>query len=255
MAGNRTFLAMVTMLTDPYLEIGGGPIIPPTQPPTQPPPVIWPGPNPPYPDIGGPAPKPPGPVYPSHPIWRPDLGIWGGPFDPPRPSHPIYNPGGPPGSSPPGFWGGGMGPGVKPQPPWPQPPGGGGGPPNWSPIHPEHPIANPFPPYVDIGGPGPQPPFPSRPPQPPGVPGQLPGSDPGGSGWVWAYVPGYGWMWAQVPQQPGSGGGTTPPPGGGGTQPPTDPNAPHPDHTLPGNLPQQPPTTTPPATGAAPAKK
>lgn len=65
--------------------VGGGPIIPPGQPPS-----------------GG---------HPEHPI-----------FYPPYPSHPIYNPGGPPGSSPPGFWGGGMGPGVKPQPPTEQPP-------------------------------------------------------------------------------------------------------------------------------------
>lgn len=49
------------------------------------------------------------------PIVPPDQGGGGG--QPPQPSHPIYNPGGPPGSSPPGFWGGGMGPGVKPQPP------------------------------------------------------------------------------------------------------------------------------------------
>ena len=60
------------------------------------------------------------------------LGVGGGPVYPPYPSHPIYNPGGPPGSSPPGFWGGGMGPGVKPQPPFPG--GGGGDPPGiWGP--------------------------------------------------------------------------------------------------------------------------
>jgi hypothetical protein len=74
------------------------------------------------------------------------LGIWGGPFDPPRPTHPIAPGGRPPGiwggpplypdiggpgpqpptgvppgiwgppQMPPGFWGGGMGPGVQPQP-------------------------------------------------------------------------------------------------------------------------------------------
>src|SRR4029077_11087130 len=85
---------------------------------------------------GGPMPGGPGggqPVYPAHPIA-------GGPW----PSHPIYGPQptqpgqpplgiwGPP-DMPPGFWGGGMGPGVKPQP------------------HPEHPIY--FPP------PGAQPPL------------------------------------------------------------------------------------------------
>ena len=39
-----------------------------------------------------------------------------------------------------------------------------------------------------------------------GYPGQLPGSDPGGSGWVYCFVPAYGWMWAKVipavPQDP-----------------------------------------------------
>jgi hypothetical protein len=65
---------------------------------------------------GGPMPGGPGPggggAHPEHPIYYP-----------PMPSHPIYNPGGPPGSSPPGYWGGGMGPGVKPQPPFePKPP-------------------------------------------------------------------------------------------------------------------------------------
>lgn len=61
---------------------------------------------------------------PTHPIagWDPGSGTWPQPPQPPYPSHPIYNPGGPPGSSPPGFWGGGMGPGVKPQPPWPEEP-------------------------------------------------------------------------------------------------------------------------------------
>jgi hypothetical protein len=46
----------------------------------------------------------------------------------------------------------------------PMPGGPGAQPPNWSPIHPSHPIANPWPPYVDAGPPGPQPPWPSRPP-------------------------------------------------------------------------------------------
>lgn len=87
------------------------------------------------------------PVYPAHPIVIPPGSIGGG--DPPVPAHPIvlppYVPGHPivipPGSidgvhpehpivlpeppltiwgpptMPPGFWGGGMGPGVKPQPP------------------------------------------------------------------------------------------------------------------------------------------
>lgn len=74
------------------LSIGGGPM-PPGEGGGQPP--------------GGGV----GDAHPEHPIY------W-----PPTPSHPIYNPGGPPGSSPPGFWGGGMGPGVKPQPPLPEKP-------------------------------------------------------------------------------------------------------------------------------------
>jgi hypothetical protein len=92
---------------------------------------------------GGPgSPGGPGPVYPAHPIaggpWpthpiagpQPPQGGGGGA----HPEHPIYFPPesgqpplgiwGPP-DMPPGFWGGGMGPGVKPQP------------------HPEHPIVLP----------------------------------------------------------------------------------------------------------------
>jgi hypothetical protein len=105
------------------------------------------------------------------------------------------------GQGPPGIWG--------PTDPRPTPPiAGPGRPPNWG-----------------MGGdPGYSPPWatpgPGKP-KPPGTAGQLPSSDPEGSGWVWAFVPGYGWMWAKVPFQ-GSGGG-----GGGGDQP-------HPDQTLPG---------------------
>jgi hypothetical protein len=40
--------------------------------------------------------------------------------------------------------------------PMPQPPWPSQ-PPSWSPVHPSHPIANPWPPYVDAGPPGPQP--------------------------------------------------------------------------------------------------
>ena len=137
-----------------------------------------------YTDVGvGGGPMPGGPMPGGPPNWSPI-----------HPSHPIANPwppyvdAGPPG----------------PQPPFPRPP-------SWSPVHPSHPIANPWPPYVDAGPPGPQPPFPSRPPAQGGMPGQLPSSDPSGSGWVWAYVPGYGWMWCQVPQPPS----TTPPPSTG----------------------------------------
>ena len=84
----RTQQAVVLMgeLTLYGLSVGGGPIIPPPS--------------------GG-----AGDAHPEHPIYYP-----------PYPSHPIYNPGGPPGSAPPGFWGGGMGPGVKPQPPMPTEP-------------------------------------------------------------------------------------------------------------------------------------
>ena len=61
---------------------------------------------------GGPMP-PQGPVDPSYGI--PEGG---------KPTHPIYYPPhiwGPP-DMPPGFWGGGLGPGVKPQPPIPPKP-------------------------------------------------------------------------------------------------------------------------------------
>ena len=73
---------------------------------------------------GGPPPTPGHdlPLFPTHLPVVPPGGAWPQPPQPPYPSHPIYNPGGPPGSSPPGFWGGGMGPGVKPQPPWPETP-------------------------------------------------------------------------------------------------------------------------------------
>lgn len=91
------------------------------------------------------------PVYPAHPIAP------GG--SPGVPTHPIYNPPsiwGPP-TMPPGFWGGGMGPGVKPQP------------------RPEHPIA--LPPGPPDGG------------APPAGGGAKP-PPPGGG---WGYHPEYGW--------------------------------------------------------------
>lgn len=118
---------------------------------------------------------------------KPPLGIWG-PTDP-RPSNPIQLP----------PWVG------QPQPPWPteppQPPLGIWGP---NDPRPSNPIQ--LPPWVGK----PQPPWPPTPPgggQVPGMPGQLPSSDPEGSGWVFAFVPGYGWMWAYVPKPP-----TTEPP-------------------------------------------
>lgn len=111
---------------------GGGPPSGPVDPGYSPPwarPPVDPGYSPPWA-------RPGGPVDPGYsPPWArpgPPPGIWG-PTDP-RPTPPIYIP--PPGSPPPlgiwgppdmppGFWGGGMGPGVKPQP------------------HPEHPIVLP----------------------------------------------------------------------------------------------------------------
>jgi hypothetical protein len=136
--------------------VGGGPM------PGGPPLGIWP--NPPE----GQAP------IPSHPIAP------GGP--PPYPSHPIYNPGGPPGSSPPGFWGGGMGPGVKPQPPgspggsppqiWPNPPEG------QAPI-PSHPIV-----------------------LPPDLPPTMPPPDSRPIDWRTAWTPITGWVVIGMPSGP-----------------------------------------------------
>jgi hypothetical protein len=89
----------------------------------------------------------------------------------------------------------GLSPGSPPPRPQPQPPGG-----NWSPIHPEHPIANPWPPYVDVSPPLPQPepPDPGEPPVIPSGPpvaGQLPQSEIGG--WMYCYNPQYQvWLWA-----------------------------------------------------------
>jgi hypothetical protein len=114
----------------------------------------------------------------------------------PRPSHPIALPGDP-------WWGGGgpVDPGYSP--PWAQVPGGGTRPPNWSPIHPEHPIANPFPPYVDIGGPGPQPPWPTEPP-----PVKPPEQEDGH--WVWAWSPQLNrWVWVKIPGEGEAGPKTT----------------------------------------------
>ena len=93
-------------------------------------------------EVGG------GPIIPGG---EPPLGIWGPP------------------DMPPGFWGGGMGPGVKPQP------------------KPEHPIVLPDPPT-----------------EPPPTPGE-PKPPPPGGGWGWH--PEYGWgyfpMVGGKPQPPG----------------------------------------------------
>jgi len=93
----------------------------------------------------------------------------------------------------------------------------GGEPPIGGGAHPSHPWIPPGPhpshPWIPPTGSG-SPPVPTHPWIPPttppdagtgaqgGYPGQLPASDPTGSGWVYAYVPGWGWMWCQVPPPP-----------------------------------------------------
>ena len=121
------FLALITPLSDARpdntLPRPPGPVDPGYSPP-------WARPQPPYPDNT--LPRPPGvpthpiynPAYPDNTLPQPPLGIWGG-GNVPMPSPPIYIPPegsppplgiwGPP-DMPPGFWGGGMGPGVKPPP-------------------------------------------------------------------------------------------------------------------------------------------
>ena len=136
MAQNRSFLAMITMLTDPYLEIGAD--------------LSYQRHNcqfnhllsglteASYVDIGFPSPQPPGPVHPSHPIYYPP-----GPVDPGYSltlgrltgRSRLLPPGvGGPGSRPPGP----VDPGYSP--PWARPP-----------VDPGY-----FPPGV--GGPGSRPP-------------------------------------------------------------------------------------------------
>jgi hypothetical protein len=134
------------------------------------------------------------------------LGIWGPP------------------QMPPGFWGGGMGPGVKPQPPGSpgQPPlgiwGGGNVPMPTPPIYFPPPGSQPPlgiwggrpPNYVDIGGPGPQP----RPEHPivlpPDLPPEIPPPNGGGSpipiDWKTGWTEQTGWIIVGVP------GGTHPTP-------------------------------------------
>jgi hypothetical protein len=222
----RSFVALITPLGEMPPGTGGGGGEGPVDPGYSPP---WATPGP------GPGPQPP-------------LGIWG-PNDP-RPTPPI--------AQPPGGWGGGGGggpvdpgyspPWARPQPPvdpgysppWAQVPGGGGQPQPplgiWGPGDPRPtlPIAGWNPgtgtwPTPPGGGSG-------TPPRP-GFPVQIPApiEDPNGGGtWHWAFVPGKGWGYAMVPP-PASG--TTPPEP---TPPPVDPNAPHPDQTLPGDLPPDP---------------
>jgi len=115
----QPFLAMITPVAS-----GGRP----DQGLPQPPVGIWPGPNPPYLDIGFPLPQPPGGGHLSHPWVPPSPGYPSHPWVPPQagsPSHP---------------W-------VPPVGIWP------------SPGHPAHPIApGGMPPYPDHGLPG-QPPY------------------------------------------------------------------------------------------------
>jgi hypothetical protein len=148
------------------------------------------------------------PPRPDNSLPQPPLGIWG-PTDP-RPTHPIAGypwptpqpPGiwGPP-DMPPGFWGGGMGPGVKPQP------------------RPEHPIYFPpdgskpplgiwGPPQMPPGywgggmGPGVKPqPHPEHPiVLPPDLPPETP--DGGKIEWKTAWTPQTGWIVVGIPQEP-----------------------------------------------------
>jgi hypothetical protein len=79
---------------------GGGPVDPGYSPPwARPqPPVIWPGPNPPYPDIGFPIPQPPIPRPPGGglpPVFQPV---------PPGFTPPSDSPAGLPDLASPGFW-------------------------------------------------------------------------------------------------------------------------------------------------------
>jgi hypothetical protein len=82
----QPFLALITPLSSGPVDPGYNPPgVGPGQP-GGPPLGTWGGVAPPYPDIGLPGPQPPSGAHPSHPIWRPDLGIWGGPWQPPYPS-------------------------------------------------------------------------------------------------------------------------------------------------------------------------
>ena len=137
---------------------------------------------------------------------KPPLGIWG-PTDP-RPTFPIAGWDPIHGTFPP------FNPPPVSRPPWrPEVPGS----PAWGQPHPDHPISG-IPgislPIFLPGMPG-WGEWPPKPPteQPPGMAGQLPASDPSGSGWVFGFVPGYGWMWAFVPAKPPV---TEPPPTEGG---------------------------------------
>jgi hypothetical protein len=144
------FLALITPLSsgahpDHTLPIPPGPVDPGYSPPWARPPV-----DPGYGIDAGLRPTHPiyNPAYPDNTLPQPPLHTWGG-GNVPMPSPPIYIPPdgappplgiwGPP-QMPPGFWGGGMGPGVRPQPP--------------AGAHPSHPIVLPpdLPPETGEGG-------------------------------------------------------------------------------------------------------
>jgi hypothetical protein len=110
----------------------------------------------------------------------PPLGFWGG-VAPPYPSHPIA-----PGGPPPQVW---PGPGVPTHPiaPGGPPPGYWGG------------VA---PPYVDIGGPAPQP-QPEHPiVLPPDLPPTMPPPDSRPIDWKVVWSPPTGWVVVGVPNGP-----------------------------------------------------
>jgi hypothetical protein len=146
-------------------------------------------------------------------MYNADLSIWGGPG-------PVQ----PPSGGPPGIWGGG-------NVPMPTPPIAPGGPPPWV-SHPIPPVVWPNPPgqgpgnppgfwggtppnYIDIGGPGQQPPSGSPPgiwgganqpfPTPPIFipPGMPPATPPEGPiDWKTAWSPQTGWIVVGVPNVP-----------------------------------------------------
>jgi len=191
----QPFLAMITPVAS-----GGRP----DQGLPQPPVGIWPGPNPPYVDIGFPMPQPPGGGYPSHPWVPPSPGVPTHPWVPPQagyPSHPWVPPG-----APPSIW---PSPG-HPDQGLPRPPG-----------YPD----NALPPYVDNTlPPGGRPPLPgytagalvipvpaADPPTPP------PAGIPAGSTQVLIWFgpgtkPASAWVAPYVSAAPPQGAGEVPPP-------------------------------------------
>ena len=167
------------------IPVGGGPVDPGwgVTPPGSgggSPPGYWgggPHPMPPIHYPGAPG-SPPSGAHPSHPIWRPDLGIWGGPFDPPHPDQGL------PGPQPPS--------GAHPSHPIvivPPPPGSGEGAPGipvqlpvfpWTPSHPIGPISG-------------------TPEHPIALPPTMPPPDSRPVEWKIAWTPATGWIVVGVP--------------------------------------------------------